>query len=266
MTPRSPAQVSLVLDGEDQVARLERFRATHPDVPVLLLGDLSQGLGRRPEARTPDAARPARRPGGDLPPGRACLPHGDPAVTAEFDPATPNMARVYDYWLGGKDNYPADRAEAERLLGNLPAVAGSGPGEPGVRDPGCQLGRPAGYRPVHRPGRRASRLPRSPPGRTEGDAVGPGRLRRHRSRRAVPRPGAAGHQRRGDRRRCGPARPRGRAGGPGAAGRHRPGPARVPHPRRGPALPGRRRRPGGDRGIRAADGAGQLPGHLRGLL
>ena len=38
MTPRSPAQVSLVLDGEDQIARLERFRATHPDVPVLLLG------------------------------------------------------------------------------------------------------------------------------------------------------------------------------------------------------------------------------------
>ena len=38
MTPRSAAQVSLVLDGEDQAARLERFRATHPDVPVLLMG------------------------------------------------------------------------------------------------------------------------------------------------------------------------------------------------------------------------------------
>ena len=38
MTPRSPAQVSLVLDGEDQAARLERFRAAHPGVPVLLLG------------------------------------------------------------------------------------------------------------------------------------------------------------------------------------------------------------------------------------
>ena len=38
MTPRSPGQVSLVLDGEDQAARLERFRAMRPDVPVLLLG------------------------------------------------------------------------------------------------------------------------------------------------------------------------------------------------------------------------------------
>ena len=38
MTHRSPAQVCLVPDGEDQAARLERFRAAHPDVPVLLLG------------------------------------------------------------------------------------------------------------------------------------------------------------------------------------------------------------------------------------
>ena len=38
MTPRSAAQVPLVQDGEHQAARLERFRATHPDVPVLLLG------------------------------------------------------------------------------------------------------------------------------------------------------------------------------------------------------------------------------------
>jgi O-methyltransferase involved in polyketide biosynthesis len=43
-------------------------------------------------------------------------------VTAGFDPATPNMARVYDYWLGGKDNFSADRAEAERLLGIYPPV------------------------------------------------------------------------------------------------------------------------------------------------
>ena len=43
-------------------------------------------------------------------------------MTAGFDPATPNMARVYDYWLGGKDHYPADRAEAERLLAIYPPV------------------------------------------------------------------------------------------------------------------------------------------------
>ena len=43
-------------------------------------------------------------------------------MTAGFDPATPNMARIYDYWLGGKDHFPADRAEADRLLGIYPPL------------------------------------------------------------------------------------------------------------------------------------------------
>jgi hypothetical protein len=43
-------------------------------------------------------------------------------VTAGFDAGTPNVARVYDYWLGGKDHFLADRAEAERLLGIYPPV------------------------------------------------------------------------------------------------------------------------------------------------
>ena len=32
------------------------------------------------------------------------------------------MARVYNYWLGGKDNFPADRAEADLLLGIYPPL------------------------------------------------------------------------------------------------------------------------------------------------
>jgi len=43
-------------------------------------------------------------------------------VTIGFDSATPNMARVYGYWLGGKDHYAADRAEAERLLAIYPPL------------------------------------------------------------------------------------------------------------------------------------------------
>jgi SAM-dependent methyltransferase len=39
-----------------------------------------------------------------------------------FDPSKPNIARVYDYWLGGKDNYAADRAEAERLIAVYPRL------------------------------------------------------------------------------------------------------------------------------------------------
>lgn len=40
-----------------------------------------------------------------------------------FDPKTPNVARVYDYGLGGKDNFPADREAAVRLLALYPSVA-----------------------------------------------------------------------------------------------------------------------------------------------
>ncbi|WP_219471672.1 SAM-dependent methyltransferase [Nonomuraea rhizosphaerae] len=39
-----------------------------------------------------------------------------------FDPNTPNVARLYDYYLGGKDHFPADRAAAERILRVAPEV------------------------------------------------------------------------------------------------------------------------------------------------
>ena len=42
-------------------------------------------------------------------------------VTA-FDPRTPSIARVYDYLLGGKDNFAADRAVAEKLLAVYPPI------------------------------------------------------------------------------------------------------------------------------------------------
>lgn len=44
------------------------------------------------------------------------------AVMSGFDPSVPNMARVYGYWLGRKDHFPADRAEAERLLAIYPLL------------------------------------------------------------------------------------------------------------------------------------------------
>ncbi|MBO3750649.1 SAM-dependent methyltransferase [Streptosporangiaceae bacterium NEAU-GS5] len=33
-----------------------------------------------------------------------------------IDPTIPSAARIYDYFLGGKDNFPADRAAAERVM------------------------------------------------------------------------------------------------------------------------------------------------------
>ena len=39
-----------------------------------------------------------------------------------FRPDIPSAARIYDYLLGGKDNYPADRAVAEAMIALIPNV------------------------------------------------------------------------------------------------------------------------------------------------
>jgi hypothetical protein len=41
---------------------------------------------------------------------------------ASFDTSVPNDARMYDYWLGGKDNFAADREVAERLARAVPQL------------------------------------------------------------------------------------------------------------------------------------------------
>ena len=40
-----------------------------------------------------------------------------------FDPTRPNVARVWDYWLGGKENFAADRELAEKMLAVHPISA-----------------------------------------------------------------------------------------------------------------------------------------------
>jgi trans-aconitate methyltransferase len=45
---------------------------------------------------------------------------GEPGGSPGFDPAVPSAARIYDYLLGGKDNYEVDRAAAEKVLAVAP--------------------------------------------------------------------------------------------------------------------------------------------------
>jgi SAM-dependent methyltransferase len=57
-------------------------------------------------------------------------PHGDSWLSgcaaietcARLDPSLPHPARVYGYWLGGKDHYPADRLAAEEVMTYRPQV------------------------------------------------------------------------------------------------------------------------------------------------
>ena len=57
----------------------------------------------------------------------------------DFDITTPHIARIYDYWLGGKDNFEADRQAAELALAATPTIL------PGVTANRRFLGRAVRY-------------------------------------------------------------------------------------------------------------------------
>jgi trans-aconitate methyltransferase len=57
----------------------------------------------------------------------------------DFDTSVPHIARIYDYWLGGKDNFAADREAAERAMAATPTIV------PGVRANRRFLGRAVRY-------------------------------------------------------------------------------------------------------------------------
>jgi hypothetical protein len=46
--------------------------------------------------------------------------HSGSVAVPGFDPSVPSPARMYDYYLGGKDNFPADREAAEQALSVVP--------------------------------------------------------------------------------------------------------------------------------------------------
>ncbi|MFI9508150.1 SAM-dependent methyltransferase [Nocardia sp. NPDC052566] len=43
-------------------------------------------------------------------------------LPTKIDTTVAHEARVYDYWLGGKDNYPADRALGDAIATHIPAI------------------------------------------------------------------------------------------------------------------------------------------------
>ncbi|GIH91808.1 SAM-dependent methyltransferase [Planobispora siamensis] len=44
----------------------------------------------------------------------------DQQAPAGIDPTTPSVARMYDYYLGGKDNFASDREAAEQIIKMIP--------------------------------------------------------------------------------------------------------------------------------------------------
>jgi hypothetical protein len=56
----------------------------------------------------------------DAPGSGAAAPAGEAPA---FDTSVAHVARVYNYWLGGKDNFAADRAAAEQAMAAFPGIA-----------------------------------------------------------------------------------------------------------------------------------------------
>ena len=62
------------------------------------------------------------------------MPHSG-RVVPRIDTSVPHIARIYDYWLGGRDNFAADREAAEQAMAVSPTIV------PGVRANRRFLGR-----------------------------------------------------------------------------------------------------------------------------
>jgi hypothetical protein len=46
----------------------------------------------------------------------------DPDVDPRLDTRLPQVARIYDYWLGGKDNFTADRFAGQEAIAAFPGI------------------------------------------------------------------------------------------------------------------------------------------------
>ena len=47
---------------------------------------------------------------------------GQPPAPPEIDPSVPHSARIWNYWLGGKDNYPVDREAGDQFGAVFPGI------------------------------------------------------------------------------------------------------------------------------------------------
>jgi S-adenosyl methyltransferase len=68
-------------------------------------------------------------------PFRSLVPQDDMPPPRDIDTTVPHIARIYNYWLGGKDNFAVDREAAEKVMQSYSAIL------PGVRANRAFLGR-----------------------------------------------------------------------------------------------------------------------------
>ena len=54
--------------------------------------------------------------------GRQGPPETSGSAPGGLDTGVAHIARVYDYWLGGKDNFAVDREAAEQVIAAYPGI------------------------------------------------------------------------------------------------------------------------------------------------
>ena len=146
------------------------------------------GPGRVPAAPQRGRGRRVRRPG----PQALTEAEGDRMASDQIDTTVPHSARIWNYWLGGKDNYPVDREAGDRFVEVSPDIVARGPRGPVLPGPRGPLpGRRGRHPAVPRRRHRAAHGRQHPRGRAAGRTGVPDRLRRQRPAGPGARPRAA---------------------------------------------------------------------------
>jgi S-adenosyl methyltransferase len=97
-------------DSSGSAADTSRPRQIRPVVTWAAEADGGRGRGKR---------SPAGRSGVV---NRTAAPGPVTVGGSRFDPDVPHPARVYNFWLGGKDHFPADRQAAQEVMRARPQV------------------------------------------------------------------------------------------------------------------------------------------------
>src|SRR3712207_4680002 len=62
------------------------------------------------------------RPGADDSPGSPTASRAPARGVTKIDTSVPHSARIWNYWLGGKDNFEVDRAVGDQVIRIFPSI------------------------------------------------------------------------------------------------------------------------------------------------
>jgi SAM-dependent methyltransferase len=132
VTPRTEKRVLAFFDGLEilepglvpvQQWRPEEHAPTGPD-KTWLIGGIARNRADHVPTQKPPTSRPrSQQPRNSSHLGEASAPAAGDRPPPGIDATVPTAARMYDYWLGGHDNFAADRIAALKVTERTPGVA-----------------------------------------------------------------------------------------------------------------------------------------------